>query len=160
MSALLDLIPKPLLLAVSAALLALCGWLYVSKAHTEIQLAQEKENVSQLQTAIAQSTAAAAEQAQHFEQQARQAEQVRAEREKVLAADAASARAAADSLRKSIAAIGTGLRADPSSIATSVDTTSTVGDVLGDCAIRYSELAEKADRHAADAQALMDAWPK
>ena len=32
--------------------------------------------------------------------------------------------------------------------------------VFGECAARYSELAEKAQGHAATVQLLMDAWPK
>lgn len=35
-----------------------------------------------------------------------------------------------------------------------------VADVLGACTLEVSELARIADRHASDAQALSDAWPK
>ena len=36
----------------------------------------------------------------------------------------------------------------------------TEGKLLLNCAERYTELAGKADRHASDAQTLMEAWPK
>ena len=39
------------------------------------------------------------------------------------------------------------------------DTAHTLADLLGQCAGRYSEVAEAADRHASDAKKLSDAWP-
>jgi len=38
--------------------------------------------------------------------------------------------------------------------------TSTLAELLGDCADRYRGVAEKADRHASDARTLSEGWPK
>lgn len=79
-------------------------------------------------------------------------------REQDLRRSAAGARAAADGLRDELAAIRRSLpelavdacrvRAD------------TLAELFGQCATRYSELGEKAGRHANDVQALSEAWPK
>lgn len=38
--------------------------------------------------------------------------------------------------------------------------TGALAELLGDCADRYREVAEKADRHASDARTLSEGWPK
>ena len=84
-----------------------------------------------------------------------------AERENALAAARAAAgksAAAAASLRGQLAASrGRIAQVAPAAV---VDYTDAVADVLGECAARYRGVAEAADGHAADATALMRAWPK
>lgn len=72
-------------------------------------------------------------------------------------ADADGARAAAGSLRQQLAASrGRIAQVAPAAV---VDYTDAVADVLGECAARYTEVARAADGHAADADALIRAWP-
>lgn len=76
---------------------------------------------------------------------------------KTIQSDAAAARAAAGSLRDQLAEARRGLAAHTPAAVFDYATTAT--DVLDECTGRYSEVAEKADGHAADAAALMRAWP-
>jgi hypothetical protein len=46
------------------------------------------------------------------------------------------------------------------STSTCIARASTARDLFEQCAQKYSDLATKADRHAADAVMLLDAWPK
>jgi hypothetical protein len=160
MSLLLDLIPKPLLLAAIAALLALSGWLKVENLNLTTSLAKEQTHAAELVSTIAESDAKAQRQAADHERAARAAEQARSKREKTLLADAASVRDELGRLRASLSSSGTGLRADPAHFYASPDTTASVAELLVNCASRYSELGEAADRHVSDLQTLMAAWPK
>ena len=76
---------------------------------------------------------------------------------KTVQADAAAARAAAGSMRDQLTEARRSLAAH--SPATVLDYATTATDVLDECTGRYSEVAEKADGHAADAAALIRAWP-
>lgn len=67
-----------------------------------------------------------------------------------------SARSELDRLRDDIAASD---RATPA-IASGTDAATTARALLAECAARYSNLAEKADRHATDAVTLYRSWPK
>ena len=72
-------------------------------------------------------------------------------------ADADRSRAAACSLRQQLAASRGRIASAP---ATAVaDYASAVTDVLGECTAEYQRVAAAADGHAADAAALMRAWP-
>lgn len=155
-----DFIPRWVMAATIAILLAASCQFKLEAVKLSSDIAQERTHVAQLETTIAKSNADAQEQRADFAEQARKAEQARSVREQALMADANSARAAAGKLRASLAAIGTGLRAVPSTIATGLDAAYAVPDLFGECAVRYSELAEKADRHALDIQTLLAAWPK
>ena len=76
---------------------------------------------------------------------------------KTVQADAAAARAAAGSLRNQLAADRRSIAAH--SPATVLDYANAASELLGECASEYQSLGEKADGHAADAAALMRAWP-
>lgn len=74
------------------------------------------------------------------------------------AAAAAAARRTADGLRDTIYSI----RADLPSYSqpAAAKTADTTAELLQQCADAFTGLAEKADRHAADALMLREAWPK
>lgn len=76
---------------------------------------------------------------------------------KTVQADAAAARAAAGSLRNQLTEARRNIASYPT--ATLVDYAAAATDVLQECAGRYSEVAKIADGHAADAEALIRAWP-
>ena len=76
---------------------------------------------------------------------------------KTIQSDAAAARAAAGSMRDQLTEARRSLAAH--SPATVLDYATTATDVLQECTGRYSEVAAHADGHAADAAALMRAWP-
>ena len=84
-----------------------------------------------------------------------------AERENALAAARAAAgksAAAAASLRGQLDTARSRLaKADA---ATCADYATAASAVFSECVTRYRSVAEKADGHAADARALMEAWPK
>ena len=88
-------------------------------------------------------------------------QQALAERETALAAARAAAgksAAAAASLRGQLDTARSRLaRADA---ATCADYATTASAVFSECVTRYRSVAEAADGHAADATALMHAWPK
>ena len=72
--------------------------------------------------------------------------------------DADAARTELDRLRNSVAAARGGVPGE--SAAACAQRADAAGDVLGQCAAAYSELAAVADRHASDARTLIEAWPK
>jgi Protein of unknown function (DUF2514) len=89
------------------------------------------------------------------------AEQDHAHQLTKITADANNARATANSLRDLLASNNTRLPTptDPTSAAAN-KYTRTVSNVLAECADRYRAVAESADRHAADAVMLRDAWSR
>ena len=72
--------------------------------------------------------------------------------------DADSLRTELDGLRGDLANVPGRIRSATREAVDQYAATATV--VFGECAARYSELAEKAQGHAATVQLLMDAWPK
>ena len=70
---------------------------------------------------------------------------------------AAGARSAAERLSDEIAAT---TRAAAASKEACIERTNTLGELFKDSANAYRDVAEKADRHASDAQRLSDAWPQ
>ena len=76
---------------------------------------------------------------------------------KAIQSDATAARAAAGSLRDQLTEARRGLAAH--SPAAVIDYANAATDVLEECTAEYQSLGEKADGHAADAAALMRAWP-
>lgn len=78
-------------------------------------------------------------------------------KETKLRSDAASARAELVGLRGQIAAVRTDFAAATHTSITERAIAS--GELLTECAARYSEVAEKADRHALDAAKLYQSWP-
>ena len=72
--------------------------------------------------------------------------------------DADRARSELDRLRDTTRATRGGVPGE--SAAACAQRADAAGDVLGQCAAAYSELAAIADRHASDARTLIEAWPK
>lgn len=93
-----------------------------------------------------------------FNTRLQEAQDAATKREIKLRSDAAAARRTADGLRDSIYSI----RADLPSYSqpAAVAAADTATELLGQCADRYRDVAEQADRHAADALMLRDSWPR
>lgn len=107
---------------------------------------------------LAQANADAAVKQASLMQQLQIAQDEYAKREKKLRADASAARNALYGLRDTTATIRRDL---PSySLSAAVVAADTGAELLQQCAERYTEVAEAADRHAADAVMLRDAWPQ
>lgn len=71
---------------------------------------------------------------------------------------AAGARSELDRLRNAIAApAGAGVSEDA---AAAVRRANTAGELLGQCAAEYTDVAQAADRHALDVRLLLESWPK
>ena len=79
----------------------------------------------------------------------------RNDREKSIRAVADAAGVAVGGLRNELDAVRAGV--PDATLATLRNTTATLTAVFGDCAERYTGLAEKADRHASDVQASIEA---
>lgn len=83
------------------------------------------------------------------------------EKSKQITADADRTRYAANGLRNELATARArlpGAGADSSGPVT--EYASTVSDLLERCTERYRDVADKADRHAADAEMMREAWPR
>ncbi|MBO0943544.1 hypothetical protein J1N44_17965 [Acidovorax temperans] len=92
-----------------------------------------------------------------FNQRLQDAQNAATKRETKLRADAAAARRTADGLRGTLYEFRASLpNAAPATVIARADS---VADILGTCADEYRSVAEAADRHAADAVMLLDAWP-
>ena len=80
------------------------------------------------------------------------------ERETQFKADAGRAAATADGLRGTLYEFRASLpNAAPATVIARADT---AAELLGTCADEYRSVAESADRHAADAVMLFEAWPQ
>lgn len=73
-------------------------------------------------------------------------------------ADAMATAAAADRLRKQLAAVPSSIAA--ASRAAVDEYAATAGELLGACTAEYQSVAAAADQHRADAQMMRDAWPR
>ena len=108
------------------------------------------------QSAKAQADTRAAELA--FNQRLQDAQNAATKRETKLRADAAAARRTADGLRGTLYEFRASLpNAAPATVIARADT---AAELLGTCADEYRSVAESADRHAADAVMLFEAWPQ
>ena len=112
-------------------------WDAARLAANRAMIEKEREDVERYQQAITQRETALAA--------------ARAAAGKSSAAAAASLRGQLDTARGRIA------KADA---ATCADYATTSNSVFAECVTRYRSVAEAADGHAADARALMHAWPK
>lgn len=107
------------------------------------------------QSAKAQADTRAAELA--FNQKLQDAQNEATKRETKLRADAAAARRTADGLRGTLYEFRASLpNAAPATVIARADS---VAELLGACVSEYRGVAESADRHAADALMLREAWP-
>lgn len=113
------------------------------------------ERASAEASAKAQAAARAAEQS--FALQLQKAQDESAKRETKLRADVADARRSVDGLRGTLYNFRASLpNAAPAAVIARADT---AAELLGTCVSEYRGVAESADRHAADAVMLLDAWP-
>lgn len=93
---------------------------------------------------------------QRRQDRADEAAKLAAGRSAAIRADADRARVAADGLRGDLDAVR---RASAQSLDAATKSVAALSDVFTDCSRRYHELAEIADRHAADSLTLQKAWP-
>lgn len=94
----------------------------------------------------------------NLQNQLQEAQNEARNRETALIAAADSARSERDGLRDELTAIAN--RLSTASADSLRRYASTANSVLRECTDRYSELAQKADKHANDALMLQQAWPK
>ena len=140
--------------ALVAAALAGAGAWRVQEWRYDAQIAGIKTQHA-TQSAKAQADTRAAELA--FNQKLQDAQNEATKRETKLRADAAAARRTADGLRGTLYEFRASLpNAAPATVIARADT---AAELLGACVSEYRGVAESADRHAADAVMLLDAWP-
>ena len=75
-----------------------------------------------------------------------------------LAKTSATNRDLSNRLREQLNTFNAGLSND--SKQTLIDRINTLSDVLSECTSRYTEVATKADSHAADSKMMQESWPK
>lgn len=106
----------------------------------------------------AKAEAATRAQESSFNQRLQDAQNAATKRETKLRADADAARRTVDGLRGTLYNFRASLpNAAPATVIARADT---AAELLGTCADEYRSVAESADRHAADALMLREAWPK
>ena len=136
---------------------ALAGW-----AGWSVQGWRMGEQIAALKTAQAEAVNTATREARAQESkrfQGVQDAQAAAQTRAVAARrDADAARSELDRLRGTLSIARGGVPGE--SAAACAQRADAAGDVLGQCAAAYSELAAIADRHASDARTLIEAWPK
>ena len=92
-----------------------------------------------------------------FNQRLQDAQNAATKRETKLRADAATARRTADGLRGTLYDFRASL--PNASTAALIARADTAAELFGACVDEYRSVAESADRHAADAVMLREAWP-
>ena len=136
---------------------ALAGW-----AGWSVQGWRMGEQIAALKTAQAEAVNTATREARAQESkrfQGVQDAQAAAQTRAVAARrDADAARSELDRLRGTLSIARGGVPGE--SAAACAQRADAAGDVLGQCAAAYSDLAAVADRHASDARTLIEAWPK
>lgn len=106
----------------------------------------------------AKAEAAARAQEASFNQRLQDAQNAATKRETKLRADADAARRTVDGLRGTLYNFRASLpNAATASVIARADT---AAELLGACVDEYRSVAESADRHAADAVMLFEAWPR
>ena len=158
MTALLAMIPRWLLIAATAALLALTGVQYIELVGVRSDRDTARTEVSTLRTAIADANTRAAQQAADLSATVLKAQNEAKIREAALRGAAAAAATQSDGLRDDLAAER--LRYDQLSRDAVVERAAATSNVLADCSRRYQGMAAIADRHASDVKTLIEAWPK
>lgn len=102
--------------------------------------------------------AAARDKERQLNQRLETAEHEKVQREQDIRRHAAAAADAAGRLRIALDTIKRGVPGDTASAGD--QRAGALAELFGDCAERYRGLAEKADRHASDARALSEGWPR
>lgn len=161
MTALLDLVPRWLLMAIVAMLAATSCKLKLENGQLSIEIEKGKTHVASLETTLARVNEASAAQSADNERRARAAESAAKDREQRLVADAGRARAELGRLRDAVASYtAPRLAAGAAAIAPGLDAADPFAELFLQCTSRYAEVARAADGHASDVQTLIDAWPK
>lgn len=125
------------------------GWRYDAQI-SSIQAQHSRES--------AKAEAATRAQESSFNQRLQDAQNAATKRETKLRADADAARRTVDGLRGTLYNFRASL--PNASTAALIARADTAAELLGTCADEYRSVAESADRHAADALMLREAWPK
>lgn len=158
MIALLELVPRWLLLAATVALAVLAGWNTYQLADARGDLLEARQEVSELHTAIAQANTEAAKKSAALQSAVVKAQNEAKTREIALRAAAAAAATESDGLRVDVE----NLRGQLTGVTreAAAERALAIGTVLGQCAAQHQDLAQRCDRHVSDIRTLIEAWPK
>ncbi len=158
MIALLELVPRWVLLALLAGAVALSGAQTVRLAGARADVAAERQVAADLRASIAEANTQAAETAAENYRLSLKAQNEAHQREEGLRAAADRARRESDGLRNDADSLR--LQLEAGTRAAAIDRAVAVGAVLSQCGARYQVLAQRCDRHVNDLQTLIEAWPK
>lgn len=157
-AAIIALIPRWILLAAMAALVAFGCVQAVQLSVARASLSSARQEAAALHVAIADANAQAAQQAADLTATVLKAQNDARTREAALRSAAAAAATESDGLRDDIAASRSQL--DKLSRDAVVDRAAAIGAVLSQCAAQHQGLAQRCDRHVSDIRTLMQAWPR
>jgi chromosome segregation ATPase len=158
MLALLDLIPRWLLLAALVASGVFGGMQTIKLASARGDVLTAEKRAADLQLAVAVANTEAANKSAALSAAVTKAQNEAQKRETELRAAAAAAGAESDGLRNDLSSLRDQLAGLTEQART--ERSAAIADVLGQCAQRYSDLAARCDRHVSDIQTLIEAWPQ
>lgn len=158
MTALLALVPRWLLLAAAAALLALTGLQTVRLSASQGDAATARIESASLRVAMAEANTQAALQSAALSNQILKAQNEAKIREAGLQLAAVAATTESDGLRDDLAVVRDQL--SQLSHNAVVERAAAVSNVLTDCTAKYQGMADKAGKHASDVRTLIEAWPR
>lgn len=156
--ALLDLIPRWLLLAALVAAGVFAGAQTVRLADARGDVANAERQVAELRHAIDVANTEAANKAAALQSAVTKAQNEATKREATMRAAYSAAVSESDGLRDDAANLRNQLAG--ATAAASAERAAAVAAILADCGREYQRLAQKADRHASDARTLSEAWPR
>lgn len=157
MTAILELIPRWLLLAALAAACAFAGWQTARLSWVQGELLEARDGMAKLQAALEIAKTKAATESAAMQRKVTEAQNAAKIREVALRAAVDSARSESDGLRDDIAGLRDQLSA--ASREAAVERAAALGAVLGQCAARHQVLASRCDRHVSDLRTMIEAWP-
>ena len=140
--------PQLLIVAIIAAISFGSGWHLQTLRYTAKEHDREQQELAQVRDSAASSIRRA--------DNVIAAQNAAAGRVLVLRRDLGNALSDLERLRNTLRT----MPRDDASTCPNTERNNTVRELFADCAAQLTDLAGKADRHASDAQTLIDAWPK
>ncbi len=139
----------------SAVIAAAGAWAYQGRRYDaqlyEVQLSYSKRDFKALEAQYAETV--------RYQRKADEAAKNAAARVRNLAADRDILRGAVERLRNDLTAMPE-CRSASTDDTPGADNSNTIKDILSECAIRYGEVAEHADRAVSEVILLRESWPR
>jgi predicted Holliday junction resolvase-like endonuclease len=139
------------------SVLVLSAGIWVQSARIDTLKDEHAAYVVQVEANAAQAEQAKLEKETYWKEEVAHAQREAEKRIAKVQADLRSAHVAVGKLRNTVSALQSRL-ANASREAV-LESAAACGKLLATCAARYTDMADKAERHAGDVRTLMEAWP-